>query len=110
MRYLCSDLVALYWTEGSRRRNGTVVLENISAGGACLQTDFTLADQTRVRLRCGKQNFTGVVRYCQLHVGGCFLGIQFDADSRWSKAKYSPEHLLDPRKVPAHRTPKPAVM
>ena len=36
-RYLCSDLVRLLWSEEQRARDETVVLENISASGACVQ-------------------------------------------------------------------------
>jgi hypothetical protein len=36
------------------------------------------------------------------------MGIAVDADSKWSKAKFMPEHLVDPRQVksrPAKPTP-----
>ena len=107
-RYMCSALVTLHWQSGRERRKATVLLENISAFGACLQTEFGLPSGARVRLACGRQSFSGVVRYCLLTVGGWFIGVEFDADSRWSKAKYLPEHLLDPRKVRA--SDKPRVM
>jgi hypothetical protein len=40
---------------------------------------------------------------------GYFIGIAFDADSKWSKAKFKPEHLLDPRDVKPRRI-KPLAM
>jgi len=93
--------VTLHWQVGRARRKSTVVLENISAFGACLDAEFGLPDGTRVRLACGGKSFRGVVRYCLVRVGGCFIGVELDADSRWTKSKYLPEHLLDPRKVRA---------
>ncbi len=100
-RYLCSALVTLHWQTGRERHKSTVVLENISAFGACVQADVGLPAGARVRMACGRQRFRGVVRYCLLTVGGWFIGVEWDADSRWSKTKYRPEHMLDPRKVQA---------
>jgi len=57
-----------------------------------------------VRVLCGKREFRGVVRSCYWRDDGYFVGIAFDADSRWSKAKYKPKHLLDPREVRSHFT------
>ena len=109
-RYLCSDLVRLLWSEEPQReRDETVVLENISASGACVQAEFPVKENTRVRLLCRKQEFRGYVRSCYWRDDGYFLGIAFDADSQWSKAKFKPEHLLDPGKVKPRR-PKPLVM
>ena len=103
-RYLCSDLVTLHWRVGRERRKATVVLENISAFGACLDTEFGLPGGTLVRMTCGRRSFRGVVRYCLVRVAGCFIGVELDPDSRWTKSKYLPEHLLDPGKVrPAHK-------
>ena len=105
-RYLCSALVTLHWQTGRERHKATVVLENISAFGACLQAEFPLTDGARVRMACGRRSFRGVVRYCLLTVGGWFIGVELDADSRWSKAKYLPEHLLDPRTVRPREKPR----
>jgi hypothetical protein len=56
-------------------------------------------ENVRVRLLCGKSEFRGLVRFCYWRDDGYFIGIAFDADSKWSKAKFTPEHLLDPREV-----------
>ena len=85
-RYLCSDLVRLLWSEGPRERDETVVLENISASGACVQVEVPVDENTRVRL----QEFHGYVRSCYWRDDGYFLGIAFAADSQWSKAKFKP--------------------
>jgi len=109
-RYLCSDLVRLLWSDGPQReRDETVVLENISASGACVQAEVPVDENTRVRLVCGKREFHGYVRSCYWCDDRYFRRIAFDAGSRRSKAKYKPEHLLDPGEIKPRR-PKPLVM
>jgi hypothetical protein len=109
-RFLCSHLVTLCWSDASHReRSETVVLENISTSGACVQSEVSVPENTRVRMVCPKAEFGGYVRSCYWRDDGYFIGIAFDADSKWSKAKFKPEHLLDPRDVKPRR-PKPLVM
>jgi hypothetical protein len=104
-RFLCSDLVTLRWSDGPRReRRETVVLENISASGACVQAEVVVSEGARVRLGCGNVEFSGYVRACYRRDDGYFVGIAFDEDSKWSIAKFKPEHLLDPRKVRPRKT------
>jgi hypothetical protein len=99
-RFLCSDLVTLCWCdEDRRRREETVVLENISTSGACVQAEVPVTESASVTLLCGGAEFHGYVRSCYLRDAGYFIGIAFDADSKWSKAKFQPEHLLDPHTV-----------
>jgi hypothetical protein len=108
-RYLCSDLVTLCWKEGADERRDTVVLENISASGACVQAEISVPESANVRLVCGKAELHGCVRSCYWRDDGYFIGIAFDAHSRWSKAKFKPEHLLDPSEVKPRLT-KPPIM
>lgn len=104
-RFLCSDLITLSWRDESRHDHSeTVVLENISASGASVQSETSISEGTDVTMNCGKCDFRGVVRFCYRRDDGYFIGIVFDDDSRWSKAKYSPKHLLDPRTVRPPRT------
>lgn len=104
-RFLCSDLVSLRWCDPSGREcRETVVLENISASGACVQAEVSVSESTRVALVCGKAAFHGYVSSCYWRDDGYFIGIAFDADSKWSRAKFKPEHLLDPRKVKPRKT------
>jgi hypothetical protein len=104
-RYLCSDLATLYWQEGAQgTHKDAVVLENISASGACVQAESSVPENTSVRLVCGEAEFHGSVRFCYWRDDGYFIGIAFDADAKWSKAKFKPEHLLDPREL----KPRPA--
>jgi hypothetical protein len=39
----------------------------------------------------------GKVKYCVFREIGYFLGIEFEAGSRWSRNDFRPQHLLDPR-------------
>ena len=111
VRYLCSHLVRLLWSDGpAGGRDETVVLENISASGACVQAEFSVRENTRVRLVCGKQEFHGYVRSCYWRDDGYFVGIAFDADSKWSEAKFKPEHLLDPSEAKPRGPAKGVVM
>ena len=104
-RFLCSDLVTLRWRDESLHDHSeTVVLENISASGASVQSEKAISEGTAVRMICGKREFRGVVRSCYLRDDGYFIGIVFDADSKWSQSKYKPRHLLDPRTVRSPRT------
>lgn len=99
-RYLCSDLVTLRWSpeQGGERRE-TVVLENISVSGACVQAEVPVSEGLEVRLQCGQAVFQGCVRSCYLRDDGYFVGIAFDEGSKWSKAQFQPEHLIDPSTI-----------
>ena len=97
IRYLCSHLVTLRWTDESRvERKETAVLENISASGASVQSEVRINWGTRMHLLAGEQQFRGTVRYCYWRDAGYFVGIEFDPDSQWSRSKFEPEHLLEP--------------
>jgi hypothetical protein len=98
-RYLCSDLVELR-TEAAK---AVVLLENISASGACVQCEVKVPEGSRACLVCRNRQFRGSVRYCVRDGDAYFVGIVFDDDSKWSKAKYKPKHLLDPREVKPRR-------
>ena len=109
---MCSHLVTLRWLDETRHeRAETVVLENISASGACVQAEVSVPVGTRVRIISGQHEFRGSARFCYFSDGGHFIGILFDADSKWSKSKFKPEHLLDPRRVkPRRAVQNPLVM
>jgi len=103
-RYLCSDLVTLCWQESAQgERKEAVVLENISVSGACVQAEISVPNSASVRLVCGQAEFHGCVRFSYWRDDGYFIGIAFDAHSKWSKAKFKPEHLLDPSEVKPRR-------
>ncbi len=110
-RFLCSDLVKVRWlAERGNSRLETVVLENISASGACVQAEVPIPESSRVTLLCRSAEFAGLVRSCYQRDGGYFIGIEFDDDSRWSRAQFQPEHLLDPRTVKPRKLASKLIM
>lgn len=110
-RLLCADLVELQWKDTRGKKFRVIAnLEDISVSGACLQVDTEVPLGTSIRMTCPKGELFGIVRYCNFQEIGYYLGIEFDANSRWSQRVYKPEHLLDPRKLaqpaPANRPVK----
>ena len=99
-RMLCADVVEARWTDkDGQTRRANALLEDISPSGACLQ--FEMAVPTGVNLRWGgaRQEFVGQVRYCVYREIGYFVGVQFEAQSKWSEDVYKPLHLLDLQKL-----------
>src|SRR5205807_4869952 len=84
-RFLCSDLVKLRWRGARNDHSETVVLENISASGASVQSETSILEGTEVRMTCGKREFRGIVRSCYWRDDGYLVGIAFDAGSKWSR-------------------------
>ena len=74
-------------------------LEDISLSGACVQVDVPIPLGTPVSISYGKGDLVGFVKYCVFREIGYFLGIEFNAGSRWSQREFKPQHLLDPRRL-----------
>ena len=99
-RMLCADMVDVRWKDGTgRSRKSVANLEDISLSGACVQTDHPIPLQTPLSIRYPKGELMGVVRYCVFREIGYFLGIEFEAGSRWSAREFQPRHMLDPRRL-----------
>lgn len=99
-RILCADLVDLRWKDPSGANRRVVAnLEDISLSGACLQVERPVPLGVRIRIAYPKGNLAGTVQYCIFRETGYFLGVQFDADCRWSPYQYRPQHMLDPRRL-----------
>ena len=97
---MCADLVDVRWRDKSgRSRRAVANLEDISASGVCLQVDVQVPLTTVVRISYPQGEFLGVVRYCQFKEIGYYLGVQFEGGSKWSKMRFKPQHLLDPRRL-----------
>jgi hypothetical protein len=97
-RMLCADLVDIRWKDrGGRTRRTVANLEDISLSGACLQMDIQIPLNSPVQINYPKGELAGVVRYCHYREIGYFVGVQFEAGSRWSQRQFKPLHLLDPR-------------
>jgi hypothetical protein len=97
-RLLCADLVDVQWKDQTGRvRRSVANLEDISLSGACLQVDRPVPLGTPYRITYPKGVLVGKVKYCVFREIGYFLGIEFEAGSRWSRNDFRPQHLLDPR-------------
>jgi hypothetical protein len=95
---LCADMVDVQWKDkAGRTRRGVANLEDISLSGACLQFDQPIPLQTPLRINYPKGVLSGIVRYCVFREIGYFLGIEFQAGSKWSAREFKPQHMLDPR-------------
>jgi hypothetical protein len=100
VRMLCADMLEVVWKEPSGRfRTATALLEDISASGACLQMENRVPLGVKIEWKSPKQEFTGVVRYCNYREIGYFVGVEFHPGSRWSKQAFKPQHLLDLKKL-----------
>ncbi len=88
-------LVDASWEDQS----GTLVearvrMENKSMPGACLRTKRRIAPATKVHVQWRSEEFSGVVKYCQLEAGEYRVGIRRDP------AAQEPVEQLEARKVP----------
>ena len=93
---LCADMVDIRWKDvAGRPHRATALLEDIAPHGACLQVEKALPLETEVTIEHPKARMRGAVRYCAYRDIGYFLGLQFAAESEWSKSKFTPQHLLD---------------
>jgi hypothetical protein len=101
-RMLCADLVDIHWKDpNGRSRRGVANLEDISLSGACLQVDRPVILGSVIHISYPGGELNGIVKYCVFREIGYFLGVEFDAGSRWSQRDYRPQHLLDPRRLVA---------
>src|SRR5262249_29195394 len=116
-RMLCAELVDIRWKDKTGRGHKvTAILEDISASGACVQIDGPIPANTVVKILHPKGQLQGRVRYCVYRDIGYFVGLQFEANSKWSRKDFQPQHMLDmPRllarglKSVARRLPKQTV-
>jgi hypothetical protein len=97
---LCADLVDVQWKDKNGRIGRTVAnLEDISLSGACLQVDSPIPIHAALRISYPKGELQGRVCYCVFREIGYFVGIEFEPGFRWSMRQFTPQHLLDPRRV-----------
>ena len=97
---LCADLVLVCWKDPQGKAHRiSALLEDISVSGACLQTEVPLPNGVQVRWRTPKHEFTGSVRYCEYREIGYFVGVALNANSKWSRKTFRPQHLLDLKRL-----------
>jgi hypothetical protein len=106
-RLWCSDLIQV-WIEvaGAEPKEVTANLEDISPSGASVLLEQEVPAGARLCLALGKHKFHGQVTHCTRNEIGYFAGVRFDAERKWSRKLYEPQHLLDPADVVA-RAAKP---
>jgi hypothetical protein len=96
VRMLCADMVEVCWEDpAGRARKATGLLEDICPSGACLQLETAVPLEAEIHWKSPQQEFAGRVRYCVYREIGYFVGVEFEPESRWSKERYEPQHLLD---------------
>jgi hypothetical protein len=102
-RSICADLVNLEWREKSlwgeeKKCECTAVLEDISAGGACLQVERPIPVELEAIIRHGERWSAHCwVKYCEFREIGYFVGIEFSDADAWSRFTFRPKHMLDLR-------------
>ena len=101
VRMLCADMVEVCWKDQAGRkktRHGTFGgYLRLRARASRWKRPFRWG--RRFGGRSPDHEFTGNVRYCVYREIGYFVGVEFGADSRWSKKAYRPQHLLDLKKL-----------
>ena len=103
-RLLCADLVHVRWRDESGKPcKGVANLEDISLQGACLQMELGIPRETVMRITHPKGELVGIVRYCEYRDFGYFVGLEFEAGTKWSLQEFRPQHLLDPRRLVARK-------
>ena len=98
-RLLCAELVEVSFEQAGRSWRRVANLEDISLTGVCLQMEKSIEPETRVQIRFGDGVLIGVVRYSVYREMGYFIGIELEANSRWSTQHHKPQHLLDTREL-----------
>ena len=98
-RLLCAELVEVSFEQAGKSLRRVANLEDISLNGVCLQMEKSIEGETRVQIRFGDGALVGIVRYSVYREMGYFIGVELEANSRWSTQHFKPQHLLDTRKL-----------
>jgi hypothetical protein len=95
-RNFCSQLVSVIRFEGSEPQPAiSGNLEEIAASAAVVLTEDFIHPGTKVRIVCNLRELRGVAESFQMNEWlGFFVRVRLDADSRWSRRWFRPEHLL----------------
>ena len=102
-RLLCAELLRLEWAEVSGwQKTTTVLLEDISSQGACVQMEVPVSLGAQVELFYGSTMIPATVSYCEYREIGYYTGLAFEEGFRWSEQNFQPQHLLDTRGLLAH--------
>ena len=95
--YLCSNLVTVKKETGTERSAIHGNLEEIGESNVLVLLDSPIRRGTRVTVSAGCHRLKGSVKSWNFEPDlGYFVEVQLTADSRWSKAWFTPQHLLGP--------------
>lgn len=97
---MCADLVKVCWVDRAGMIKQNIAnLEDISESGVCLQVDEELPLGTEIHISYPTGDFAGTVKYCVYREIGFFLGIRFEPDMKWTKKRFRPQYMFDPRRL-----------
>ena len=101
-RLLCADMISVEVEDKPKRwRRVQANLEDISRSGACIETEKPIPAGASVRLVCKDFRVAGTVRHCAFRETGYLIGVEFGEGQKWSRGRFWPKHLTDPRAVKA---------
>jgi len=112
LRHLCSELVSIVFASGKRTQRAlSGNLEEIGERTAVVLSDAPIKGGSKVQIACQTHALKGVVKSCKFQDWlGFFVEVELDADSQWSPAWFSPQHLFAPAEkvgvTPAAQPPK----
>jgi hypothetical protein len=96
LRNFCSQLVSVIPSE-ERVPQAAISgnLEEIAESTALVLAENFIRPGTKVSIDCNLRQLRGVAESCVLNEWlGFFVEIRLDADSRWSRRWFTPQHLL----------------
>ena len=101
-RLLCADMIEVKVEDKPKHwRRFQANLEEISPSGARFEVDSPIRVGASVRLICPEFQVSGTVRHCTFRETGSFVGVEFHEGEKWSRARFWPKHLTDPRTAKA---------
>jgi hypothetical protein len=100
-RNWCSELVSVVRVSRTGASESIVGnLEEIAERSALILTESPVPIQSRVHIACRTHVLRGVSKSCEFDPAlGYYIEIEFAAASRWSRAWFSPRHLVTPRNL-----------
>jgi hypothetical protein len=96
--FLCSDLVTVQFTDpAGRRRRITANLEEIAPQRLSLLVESRIPAGSRATVEMPGLILRGRARKAEhSRELGWFIDVRLAPDSRWSRARYTPEHMISP--------------
>ena len=103
-RLRCAEMITFEVKDSSKHwRRIQANLNEISPSGACLEVDKPVPADASVRLVCGDFKVIGTVRHCTFQEMDYVVGVEFGEGQKWSRGRFWPKHLTDPRTSKAPR-------